>query len=238
VRWARTLGESYFGYVDGDQERLRYSLVVALVGVDATLGGEEDAVYVAIVGGVIEAGGAAEDVDGVVVTAEQAVGTEAGDLFAGVALDAIGEGDLEAAPGFACDLDGGNFFGGESLLGVEERSVEVGPEGFADEVGDVNFVPGGFALLSCEGLLGVVAGIEQGSVGGFDNDAVGLKDGALVLAWEVDREALVACFGGEDDILEKVSLAFDPPDAAGNGCGDLDGVQLVPAVKTAVCFEG
>jgi hypothetical protein len=132
-------------------------LVVAFIGVDAALGGDEDAVHVAIVGGVIEAGGTAEDVDGVVVAAEQAVGAEAGDLLFGMAFDGAGKSNFEAAPGFAFDLNGRDFLGGETVLRVKERGVEVGPEGFADEIGNMDFVPRSLSLLAFEGFFGVIA---------------------------------------------------------------------------------
>ena len=54
-----------------------------------------------VVGGVVEAGSAVKNVDRVVVPAQQAVGAEAGDLFARVAFDGVGEGDFQPPPGFA-----------------------------------------------------------------------------------------------------------------------------------------
>src|SRR5208337_5590947 len=71
-------------HVDGDQQRLRDELVVTLPSVDPPLGGDDDPVYFAIVGGIVQSGCAAQDIDGVVLTAQQPVGAEARDLFARV----------------------------------------------------------------------------------------------------------------------------------------------------------
>ena len=66
-------------HVDGDQQRRRDELVVALPGVAPSRGGDDYAVDVAIVGGVQQPGRPAEDVDGEVMAAQQSVRAEARD---------------------------------------------------------------------------------------------------------------------------------------------------------------
>ena len=78
-------------HVDGDEQWLGDELVVALPGVASSRGGDDDAVDVAVVGGVEHAGRPADDVDGEVVAAQQPVGAEARDLLAGVAFDVFGK---------------------------------------------------------------------------------------------------------------------------------------------------
>jgi hypothetical protein len=77
-------------------------------------------------------------------------------------------------------------------MGVEKRRVEVGPEGFTDEVNHLDIVPRRFSLLPFKGFLGVIAGLEQGSVRRFDHDAAWRENGALVLAGEVHSETLIS----------------------------------------------
>src|SRR5580704_14136833 len=233
----KSSGESDLAHVNGDEQRLCHRLVIAFVGEDAALGGEYNAVDVAEVEGVVEAGGAAENVHGVVVATQQTARCEARNLFAGMALHVFGESDLEAPPGGTLDVDRRDFFRLESFMGVKERSVEVRPERFAGEVGHVNVVPRSFALLACEGFSRVVAGFDQGSVGGFDRHAFGLEDGALVLAHEVHGDAFLARLRGYDHVLKTVWFTFDVPDGAGDGCGDLDRFNFVPAREPAVCFH-
>src|SRR5271165_4502899 len=92
-------------HVDPDQERIPDRLIVAFERIDAPLRGNDDPVHVAVIGGIVQAGRAAEDVHRVVVPAEQAIRAKARDLRARVTLDAIGEGDLQAAPDLALHLD-------------------------------------------------------------------------------------------------------------------------------------
>jgi len=74
-------GQLDVGEVDGDEERLFDQLVVTLVGVDASFGRHDNAIDILVVGGVVEAGSTLEDVDRIVVPAQQAVGPEARKAF-------------------------------------------------------------------------------------------------------------------------------------------------------------
>ena len=91
-------------HVDGDQQRRRDELVVALPRVAPSRGGDDDAVDVTVVGGVQQPGRPAEDVDGEVMAAEQSVRAEARDLLAGVAFDVIGERHFQPPPRFTVGL--------------------------------------------------------------------------------------------------------------------------------------
>src|SRR5271168_3788717 len=114
-------------HVDGDQQRLRDELVVALPAVNPPLGGDDDPVCFAIVGGIVQSGCAAEDSDGVVLPTQQPVGAKARDLFAGMAFDVIGKRHLQPPPRFTADLDRGDLFGAESGPGVEEWCIQICP---------------------------------------------------------------------------------------------------------------
>src|SRR6202040_2241158 len=74
-------------HVDGDQQRLRDALVIALPGVAPSRGGNDDAVDVAVVAGIAQPGRPADHVDCEVRAAQQPVRAEARDLLAGMALD-------------------------------------------------------------------------------------------------------------------------------------------------------
>src|ERR1700756_5083227 len=92
-RWAmvcsshRCSADGDLAHVDGDQQRFRDKLVVALPGVNPPRGGDDDPVYFAIVGGVVQSGCAAEDIDGVVQATQQPVWAKARDLLAGMGFD-------------------------------------------------------------------------------------------------------------------------------------------------------
>src|SRR5580704_10178644 len=231
------LNKGDLAHVDCDQQRLFHKLVIAFVGIHPTLGRHYDALHITVVRGVVEPGGTAKNVDRVVMTAQQSIGSEAGDLFPCVALHVIWEGHLQASPGFSLDLNRRDFLRGESFMGVEERSVEVRPQCLTSEVSHVNVVPRRFSLLSYERLLWVVASLNESSVRRFDHNAVRLENRSLVLAGEVHCEALSPRFRGQYYILKKVSLALDVPDPARDGCHNFNRLNLVPTIKTAVCFD-
>src|SRR5947209_10714557 len=100
-------------HVDSDQQRFRDELVVALPGVASSRGGNDDAVDVAVIGGVQQPRRPAEDIDGEVMAAQQPVRAEARDLLAGVTLDLIRECYLQPPPRFTAGLDGGDLVGDE-----------------------------------------------------------------------------------------------------------------------------
>src|SRR5882762_5858839 len=93
-------------HVDGDSRDL-----VLVVQPGSSRGGDDDAIYVAVVGGVEHCGRAGVDVDGEVVAAQQPVRAEARDLLPGVAPDVIGERHFQAPPGFSVDVDWGDLIG-------------------------------------------------------------------------------------------------------------------------------
>src|SRR5882762_5316423 len=76
---------------------------------------------------VVKPSRATKDVNRVVVAAQQSIGTEARDLFPCMALHVIWEGNLQPSRGFAFDLNRRDFFGGESIMGVEKGSGKVRP---------------------------------------------------------------------------------------------------------------
>ena len=130
-------------HVDGDQQRLGDELVVTLPAVDPPLGGDDDPVYFAIVGGIVQTRCAAQDVDGVVVAAQQPVRAKARDLLAGMAFDVFGKRHLQPPPRFTADLDRNDLFGDESGPGVDKWCIQICPQRLPAEIGDVNVVPRG-----------------------------------------------------------------------------------------------
>src|ERR1700733_4591463 len=77
--------------VDRHEERFWDELVVALVGVDAPFRGEHEAIDLLIIRGVVQPGRSTQDVNGVVVTAQEPVRAKAKDLLARVTLDFLRE---------------------------------------------------------------------------------------------------------------------------------------------------
>src|SRR5882724_428030 len=165
---------------------------------------------------------------------QQPIRSKAGNLFSGVALHGIWEGHLQSPPGFPVDLNRSDLLGSESVIGVEKRRVQVGPQCFSDEVSHMDVVPRRFSLLPFKRLLWIIAGLEQGSVPSFDHDTVGFENGTLVLARKVDGESLISGIRRHYYILEKVSLTLDIPDCARNRCCNLDRLKLVPSLETAM----
>src|SRR6266571_9070723 len=151
-------------HVDGDQQRLRNELVVALPGVAPSRGGNDDAVDVAVAGGVEQPGGPAEDVDGEVMAAQQPVRAEAGDLLAGVAFDVIGERHFQPPPRFTADLDGVDLFGDEPGPGEQERHIHIRPLRLPGEIGEMNVVPLGLELMTVRRPLRVLACVDERAV--------------------------------------------------------------------------
>src|SRR5471030_3335218 len=134
--------------VDIHQQRLGHEHIVAFVGVDASFGKELKSLDLSIVVGIIESRGAAQDIDGVIVTPKQSVRSETGDLLLGVTLDVIGKDHFEPAPSFSLDLDGTHFLGEETRLRVQKGRIEIGPQRLALEVRDVQRIPGCLSSLA------------------------------------------------------------------------------------------
>jgi hypothetical protein len=103
-----------------------------------------------VVGRVVEPGCSAQNIDGALVATQEAVLPEVGDLLAGVAGNTVREGDLQRPPNLVVLTPRSEFLGDETGIGVEEGSGEVGPEGLARKVGDVNVVPRRLADLAVE----------------------------------------------------------------------------------------
>src|SRR4029450_3850016 len=110
------------------------------------------------------------------MTPEQAIGAETRDLCPGVAFDRIWKSDFQAAPGLAVNLNGSDFLTGKSLVGVEERRVDIGIQRLAAEVRHVEIVPWRELILSLERRFGIVAGCDDGSIATPHLDAIRLED--------------------------------------------------------------
>src|SRR3984885_8411688 len=87
----RVLIERKGSEVERDKQRLGCLLHLLVVSVDTASGRHHETLKVLVVGRVVGAGCAAEDVDRVVMPAHQAVGPEMRDLRFGVADDVVGE---------------------------------------------------------------------------------------------------------------------------------------------------
>src|SRR6266700_618301 len=237
LEWLRS-ADGDLAHVDGDQQRLRNELVVALPGVAPSRGGDDDAVDVAVAGGVEQPGGPAEDVDGEVMAAQQPVRAEAGDLLAGVALDVTGERRLQPSPRLTAGLDGVDLLGGEPGPGVEERRIQVRPQRLPGEIGEMNVVPWGLELMTVKRPLRVLACVDERAVTTLDDDPAGLEDRPFVLAGEVHRQPLPRGVHLEADVLERVALALEVPEGPGNRGADGDRPDLIPPVQAAVRGDG
>src|ERR1700722_16215806 len=89
-----SLRQSDFAHVDRYEQGFLHELIIPLIGVNSALRRDEDPADIAILRGVVETGGSAEDIDRVVVPAEQTVRPKAGDLLASVTFHAVGKGDF------------------------------------------------------------------------------------------------------------------------------------------------
>src|SRR5215471_12274190 len=221
-------------HVDCDQQRLRDELVVALPGVAPSRGGDDDAIDVAVIGGVEQPGGPAEDVNGEVMAAQQAVRAEARDLLAGVAFYVIGKRHFQPPPRFTAGLDRGDLFGDESGPGVEERRIQVRPHRLPGEIGEMDVVPGGLELMAVKRLLRVVACVDERAVAALQDDSAGLEDRPSVLTGEVHCQPLPRGVRLEANVLQRVSLVLEGPEGPGNSCVGGDRLELIPSVQAAV----
>ena len=91
--------------------------------------------------GIVGAGGAVEDVDGVGVPEQQAGVVEVEELLCGVAVDVVGEVDLERAVADPVLDERRHFFDAKSGIGEQEWRRKVGPPGLTGEVGCVQGGP-------------------------------------------------------------------------------------------------
>src|SRR5579884_571779 len=172
-------------HVDSDQQGLGDALVVAMPRVASSRGVDDDAVDVAVVGGVEHPGRPADNVDGEVMTAQQSIRAEAQDLFAGMAFDVIWERHLQPPPGFTLDLHRRDLLSGEPGPGVEERRIQIRPQRLPGEVREMDVIPRGLELMTVKQALRVVARVNERAVAPLDDDTRGLEDRPFVLADEV-----------------------------------------------------
>src|ERR1700722_2952075 len=149
----------------------------------------------------------------------------------------LGEGHFQSPPSFALDLNRRYFLTSESVMGVEERRIQVSPQGLALEIRDVKIVPGRFANLPCEGCFRIVASFDECSIVPLDHNPFWLKYGTLVLTRKVSNHPFFGCVYRHYYVLQIVALAFHKPDPARDGCGNLDCLHFLPAVETAVRFD-
>jgi hypothetical protein len=84
--------------------------------------------------------------------------------------------DFEDAPGFVGFEPGVYFFSSEAREYEDKRGSEVVIVGVADEVGEVEFVPGCGTEVACESGAGIATFLEDFTVSGFDG---GLLRGEL-----------------------------------------------------------
>jgi hypothetical protein len=123
----RALTEDEVAEIDRYEKRLRNFSLRFVIGVDAACGRHLDALEIPVIRRVIGAGGAAQNVDRIVVPPHQAIGSEMRDLRFGVADDVVRKSHLEAAPDFAVFFPGFDLLTFEPGIGVNERKREVGP---------------------------------------------------------------------------------------------------------------
>src|SRR6266567_9204515 len=225
-------------HVDGDQQWLRDELIVALPGVAPARGRDDDAVDVAVAGGVEHPGRPAEDVDGEVMAAQQPVRAEARDLLAGVAFDVIGKRHFQPPPRFTAGLDWGDLFGDEPGPGVEERRIQIRPQRLPGEIGEMNVVPRGLELMTVKRPLRVLACVDERAVATLQDDPAGLEDRPLVLTGELYRHQLPCGVHLEANVPERITLALEVPEGPRNRGVEGDRLDLIPSVQAAVRGEG
>lgn len=109
------------------------------------------------------------------MTTQEAVRPKTKELLARMALDVVGEEHLEPTPRLAVGLDRVDLFCLEAILGVEERRIDIRPQGLATEVGDLNGVPRRVRCLPRERLLGILSKLLDAPVTPLDFDSVRLK---------------------------------------------------------------
>src|SRR5450432_1056256 len=112
-----------FTYVNLHEQRFHHWLVIAFIGANTTLGGEDDAVNISIGKSIVETWRAPENIHSVVMPAKETVGTEAGDLFLRMTLHVIWKSDLQPPPGLAIHLNGSDLFCNESGLRVKKGRI-------------------------------------------------------------------------------------------------------------------
>src|SRR5579863_4534528 len=101
----------------------------------------------------------------------------------------------------------------------------------------MNIVPWRLPLLPGKRFLRAVASLDLSSLSGFDHNAARFENRALVLPGEVHGNPLTSGLHRQNYVLEKVALTFYKPDRARDRRRDLDRSNLLPTLKTAMCFH-
>src|ERR1700733_15471646 len=149
----------------------------------------------------------------------------------------LGEGHFQSPPSFALDLNRRDFLTSESVMGVEERRIQVSPQGLALEIRHVKIVPRRFANLAFEGCFRIVASFDECSIVPLDHNPFWLKYRTLVLTRKVSDHPFFRCVHRHYYVLQIVALALHKPDPARDGCRNLDCLHFLPTVETAVRFD-
>ena len=151
-----------------------------------------------------------------------------------MAFHRVREDNLQTPPRFLAGPNRRNFFGDEIWADEQERHVEIGPQCFAAEAGDVDIVLGRFPLLFLERLFWVIASFDWSAVRFLDDDSAGVEDRAFILAGKVRGETFRLRFGGHYHILQSIRLAFHIPNSPGDGRNNFYGFNFVPTIETPV----
>src|SRR5277367_3760786 len=153
--------ETDFAHVDCNQQRFLHNLIVPFVRINPALRRHDDPVDIAIFRRIVQPSCSAENVNRVVVPAQQTIRPKARYLFAAVTFHAVRKGHLESPPRFTFHLNRRNLLGRESFMRVKKGSVEIGPQRFAAKVSNVDVIPRRLPLLPLEGFLRIIARINQ-----------------------------------------------------------------------------
>jgi hypothetical protein len=200
--------------IDVHQQGFWHEHIVAFVGVHAAFGEELQAIEVFIVIGIIESRGAAQDVDGVIVTPKQSIRSETGDLLFGVTLDVIGEDHFEPTPSLSVDLDGIDFFGDETRLRIQKGRIEIGPQRLPLKIRDVQGVPGRVSGLADKRGLWVIPLLADASFRCLERHPLRPVRQPFVFFWKVRDDSLPLGIDSHDDVIEIIRLTLDSPDGA------------------------
>src|ERR1700722_4646846 len=122
-------------------------------------------------------------------------------------FDAVRKRHLQSPPGFALHVDRRKLLAGESLMGIKKGNIEICPQRFATEIGDMDLIPWRGRLMPRKRLFRVVTRVNRSPVCCFDDDAGWLEDGALVLPREVRDDVLLPGRNRQRDIFPCVTLA-------------------------------
>ena len=66
--------------------------------------------------------------------------------------------------------------------------------------------------MTVEGVVGLIAGLDQRPISPFHHDPLWLEDKTFVLTRELRNQSFFLCVHGHDDVLQVISLALYKPD--------------------------